>query len=150
MSHSDNNAVIRLFPSRSKSSWNDLCFLVPNVALQPERDPCIPSPCGANSICQLIGETAACSCSPNYIGSPPNCRPECTINSDCPRNKACIREKCKDPCLGSCGFEAICSVFNHVPICTCREGYTGNPFEQCRPQPLQSKASYIPYFIKED
>lgn len=109
-----------------------MSFLVPVVAPQPKPDPCLPSPCGANALCQQVGETAACSCAADYIGSPPNCRPECTVSSDCSPNKACMNEKCKDPCLGSCGFDAICSVHNHVPICTCREGYTGNPFEQCR------------------
>lgn len=72
-----------------------------------------------------------CSCLPNYIGRSPNCRPECTINSECPANLACINEKCGDPCPGSCGLYAQCSVTNHRPICTCPVGYTGDPFANC-------------------
>lgn len=100
----------------------------------PPRDPCIPSPCGLNSDCRSVGGTPSCSCLPNYTGSPPNCRPECTINPECPSNLACMREKCRDPCPGSCGFSAQCEVINHTPICTCPAGYTGNPFENCSPR----------------
>lgn len=71
----------------------------------------------------------------NYIGVPPNCRPECSINSDCPADKACIREKCRDPCPGSCGLLARCSVINHTPSCVCPEGYTGDPFVGCNTMP---------------
>ncbi|XKL63794.1 hypothetical protein PGB90_006158 [Kerria lacca] len=66
-----------------------------------------------------------------YIGVPPNCHPECLVNSDCSSNLACIKEKCRDPCPGSCGFNSICSVFNHIPVCTCLEGYTGDSFTNC-------------------
>lgn len=68
---------------------------------------------------------------PNYIGNPPTCRPECTLSSDCDQTKACINQKCEDPCPGSCGLKAECSVVNHNPICTCRQGYTGDPFTAC-------------------
>lgn len=95
------------------------------------ENPCVPSPCGPNSQCRVIGTQAACSCVPNYIGQPPNCRPECTINAECPSNLACIKEKCQDPCLGSCGVNALCSVVNHNAICTCISGYEGDPTMQC-------------------
>lgn len=98
-------------------------------------NPCVPSPCGPNSICQDINGAPSCSCISGYYGSPPNCRPECTINSECVSRLACIRQKCTDPCPGSCGFGAQCSVINHVPICTCPEGYTGDPFTSCQPKP---------------
>lgn len=66
----------------------------------------MPSPCGPNSKCQMISGNPACSCLENFIGAPPNCRPECVLNSECPSQQACIQQKCKDPCPGSCGFEA--------------------------------------------
>lgn len=69
----------------------------------PKLNPCLPSPCGPNSECKVIRDTAACSCLVNYIGSPPNCRPECTINPECPRDKACMKQRCVDPCPGVCG-----------------------------------------------
>lgn len=79
-----------------------------------------------------------------YIGSPPNCRPECVINPECTSNLACIREKCTDPCPGSCGFAAKCSVINHTPICVCPEGYTGDPFTSCTPKPPTRKLLTFP------
>lgn len=103
------------------------------------KNPCVPSPCGPNSECRDIGGSPSCSCSQNYIGSPPNCRPECTISAECLSNLACIREKCLDPCPGSCGLGAQCNVLNHIPICTCLEGLTGDPFTSCNPIPPTRK-----------
>lgn len=99
------------------------------------RDPCAPNPCGPYSTCRAVGDSHSCSCLPTYIGSPPNCRPECRINSECSSNLACIREKCKDPCPGSCGFNANCNVLNHIPNCVCYDGYGGDPFVGCNPKP---------------
>ena len=94
--------------------------------------PCSPTPCGPFSTCRESNQVAACACQPNYIGVPPNCRPECSINAECPSNKACLNEKCIDPCPGSCGPNAECVVQNHQPICRCPAGYTGDPFRDCR------------------
>lgn len=102
-------------------------------------NPCVPSPCGPNAECRDIGGVPSCSCLATYIGSPPNCRPECTINSECQSSLACIREKCIDPCPGSCGVGAICNVINHTPICSCPNGYTGDPFNNCYPKPPPRK-----------
>lgn len=55
------------------------------------------------------------------------------MNSDCPRIKTCINQNCVDPCPGTCGRDARCDVVNHVPMCSCPPGYTGNPFLLCRP-----------------
>ena len=95
-------------------------------------DPCVPNPCGPNSHPPRIsGSRCQCTCLPGMIGSPPNCRPECVINSECPSDKACINRKCQDPCPGLCGVNAYCSVRNHVPICICNQGYIGDPFSTC-------------------
>lgn len=91
----------------------------------------MPSPCGSFSQCRNIGDSPACTCLENYIGQPPNCRPECTIHSECSSDKACINMKCVNPCPGSCGTNALCSVINHIPACRCPEGYTGNTFVLC-------------------
>ncbi|XP_066901573.1 neurogenic locus notch homolog protein 1-like, partial [Halyomorpha halys] len=115
------------------------CYLMPKPSQPPSApqyfNPCLPSPCGPNSQCRNIGMTPSCSCLPEYTGSPPNCRPECLINAECSSNLACIREKCRDPCPGSCGIGAVCNVFSHTPVCTCPEGYTGDPFTNCVPKP---------------
>lgn len=96
-------------------------------------DPCNPSPCGVNSLCRKSNGVAVCTCVAGYLGSPPNCRPECTISSDCPQNQACTNQKCADPCLGTCGVRASCNVVNHNPICSCMSGMTGDPFVFCTP-----------------
>jgi hypothetical protein len=100
------------------------------TALKPvQDDPCNPSPCGPNAQCN----NGVCTCLPEYQGDPyRGCRPECVLSSDCPRDKACIRNKCVDPCPGTCGQNAECSVINHIPICSCLPGYTGSAFVVCR------------------
>lgn len=97
----------------------------------PVGNPCIPSPCGLYSDCRVVQEHPVCSCIPNFLGAPPNCRPECTINSECPADKSCINQKCIDPCPGVCGLNAICRTVNHNPICSCMYGYVGDPFTRC-------------------
>lgn len=114
-------------------------------------DPCFPSPCGSNAICN----NGLCTCLPEYQGDPyVGCRPECIINDECARNKACIKYKCVDPCPGTCGENAICDVYNHIPMCRCPEGLSGNAFIECRPnqsnfQKLISNSNmfYIYFYI---
>ena len=136
-------------PRKCVTSFNQK---VPNRALTappptpttpPVINPCVPSPCGPNSQCRNVGDSPSCSCLPNFLGSPPNCRPECTINSECPSNLACINSKCRDPCPGSCGINALCEVRNHNPNCRCPSGYEGDSFISCypRPAPPQRKIS---------
>lgn len=47
--------------------------------------------------------------------------------------------KCKDPCVGSCGLNTECHVFNHIPQCTCLQGFVGNPFVSCHIHQAQRK-----------
>lgn len=103
--------------------------------------PCEPSPCGPYSNCREVNGHAVCSCQPSYIGTPPSCRPECMISADCPLDKACIKQKCQDPCPGTCGINARCQVVNHNPICSCTAGFTGDPFVRCIQE--ESKLHYL-------
>ena len=94
--------------------------------------PCNPSPCGQNAECIERGVAASCKCILDYIGNPYiECKPECTVNSECPNDKACVNKKCKDPCPGICGVHATCSVTKHIPQCACDPGYFGNAFIAC-------------------
>jgi hypothetical protein len=77
------------------------------------------------------------------IGSAPNCRPECLLNSECPSNTACINQKCVDPCLGTCAPNGECRVINHRPVCSCAAGYSGDGFSSCRPTPVVGKIDYL-------
>lgn len=105
-------------------------FLLGLVIDEP-INPCSPSPCGPNSQCREVNNHAVCSCQVGYIGTPPMCRPECVVSSECTQDKACINQKCNDPCPGTCGINARCQVVNHNPICSCTSGYTGDPFIRC-------------------
>lgn len=119
-------------------------FYVSHLEIIPEHvNPCSPSPCGPNSQCREVNGQAVCSCLPSYSGSPPACRPECVVSSECPFDKACINQKCADPCPGRCGTNAECRVNNHSPICTCISGYTGNAFTICTkiPRKFQTATS---------
>lgn len=64
-------------------------------------------------------------------GTPPNCRPECIINQECPPTRSCIAGRCQNPCEGACGNSAYCTVRNHIPSCECNEGYEGDPYSGC-------------------
>lgn len=105
----------------------------------PPTNPCQPSPCGPNAVCQVLSGAPSCSCLPQFIGIPPKCRPECVSNSECPSQQACINQKCRDPCPGSCGKNAECRTVSHTPMCVCAGDFTGDPFIQCNPRPSKCR-----------
>lgn len=104
-----------------------ILFVVEHAPLNP----CQPSPCGPYSQCRERNGYAICSCLTDYIGSPPSCRPECSVSSDCSSMTACLNQRCIDPCPGTCGLNARCQVILHSPICSCSDGFTGDPFIKC-------------------
>lgn len=108
--------------------------LLTKFPFSAEVRPCEPSPCGPNSVCRVKDGQAICSCQIGYFGTPPTCRPECLVSSECSPDKACISQKCQDPCPGTCGIAARCQVRNHNPICTCPINYIGDPFVKCEKQ----------------
>lgn len=131
--------------------WCIWCIHVePAVIISDPVNPCVPSPCGPNSQCRVsaANEQAVCSCLQHYVGRAPNCRPECTSNSECAGNLACINLRCQDPCVGTCGISTTCLVNNHRPICRCLDGYAGDPFSECSPQSkkvLSQRSLFPPY-----
>lgn len=109
----------------------DACVEPPKPVADPL--PCQPNPCGTNAICLPQRGLSVCQCLPDYYGNPYEiCRPECTRNSDCSSDLACVNEKCRDPCPGVCGINALCQVVNHLPICDCLPHHVGNPYHSCR------------------
>lgn len=106
-----------------------LSLTAPEAAVP--SNPCQPSPCGPNSQCKVTNGQSVCSCLPEYMGSPPNCRPECVVSTECALDKTCTNHKCVSPCPGPCGLNTDCKVINHSPICTCRNSFTGDPFSRC-------------------
>nr|CAI5820430.1 unnamed protein product [Callosobruchus analis] len=95
---------------------------------------CTASTCGRNAQCSIVGGRPVCSCLRGHSGDPlTNCiRAECLDNSDCAGHKTCSAGNCIDPCIGVCGANANCETRNHVPICSCPAGFTGDPFTGCR------------------
>ena len=118
----------------------------PALPVEP-GDPCSPSPCGPNSQCKQVNGQGVCSCLHGYIGSPPGCRPECVVSSECAQNRACVDQKCVDPCPGTCGLNTRCEVINHSPICSCNQGFTGDPFTRCFPIPCKHVFHNIAVFF---
>lgn len=103
-------------------------FLLLLFTDETPKDPCNPSPCGFNTECR----NGICTCIIEYLGDPYiGCNPECVTNTDCPMDKACIRNKCTNPCPGICAINAICNVYNHIPMCSCPDGMSGNAFVEC-------------------
>lgn len=138
--------VVILCLCRLRSYFQLIVLFVCRVVPEPEVHICHPSPCGPYSQCKEFDGRAICSCIENYIGSPPACRPECTINSECFLDKACVNHKCVNPCASSiCGNQARCQAINHNPICSCPLGFTGDPFVLCVPE--ESKRSFAPSHI---
>lgn len=104
------------------------------LAMADKTDGCDIARCGANADCFDKNGLVTCICKPTFFGNPYlACRPECVINMDCPNNLACMNNKCNDPCVGACGVNAHCQVVNHVPICFCAQGLSGDPFVTCYP-----------------
>ena len=65
--------------------------------------------------------------------------PDCTTDSQCDSQLACIDEECKNPCqaIDPCARDANCRVHDTLPLrtmsCICRPGFTGNGFVRCEP-----------------
>lgn len=113
---------------------NAFIHCLPNPPIRNvTANPCDPSPCRIGSVCHAYGsDVAVCDICSNEKGyNNPACRPECLTNSDCEFSKACLNQRCSDPCIGTCGQNAICTVINHNAICSCPHGLYGNPFDHC-------------------
>lgn len=100
------------------------------------RDPClIVSLCAPTAECKAERHRAVCRCPAGYRGDPfVSCKKkECTRDQDCPSDRACIQEKCENPCTikQQCGTHARCFVEQHTVQCACDPPWTGDPKRQC-------------------
>lgn len=106
------------------------------------KQPCLElNPCVNPSKCQALAtipvRTILCICPEGYISSGSGtCKPidttkiiGCVADSDCAPEKSCINNLCREPC--NCGPNAECRVKGHKPVCTCKQGYEGNPEIGC-------------------
>ena len=58
----------------------------------------------------------------------------CRSSSSCPASLACINNQCADPCAATtaaCGTNALCTVVNHLAVCACPAGLTGDARRAC-------------------
>ncbi len=57
----------------------------------------------------------------------------CEDDTECPQYNACNNRKCTDPCVlaNPCATNAACLTVNHQTICSCPDGYLGNPKTAC-------------------
>lgn len=99
---------IKFIPRHSvtKSVWINKLKRSIKCSVPPVMDtpsPCANSPCGANAVCKERNGVGSCACLPEYYGDPyTGCRPECVQNPECDQTRACVNNKCVDPCPGVC------------------------------------------------
>ena len=57
----------------------------------------------------------------------------CDTNQECPDYTACRNSRCINPCAvdDPCAPSASCKVIGHEPVCTCPDGYIGDPRTRC-------------------
>lgn len=74
--------------------------------------------------------------------------PECESDSACPSDRACINQRCQEPCAitNPCGVAADCRTFDHRPICSCPDGWGGNPQLQCYRRTCSRNQATLIYF----
>ncbi|XP_054266899.1 uncharacterized protein LOC128989059 isoform X2 [Macrosteles quadrilineatus] len=116
---------------------NDECISGKICRAKKCTDPC-DTVCGLNTICVVHEGAPMCSCKTGYKGDPfTECKPlnaECTDDSICTTDKACIGHKCVDPCLDYCGLNTVCRVVNHQPVCACLNGFFYKLDKGCLPE----------------
>lgn len=104
-------------------------------------NPCIvANPCAKTAQCSAQNHRAICSCPIDMIGDPftncykePMSKVECTHDSDCSVDTACINKRCQNPCAESnpCAHNAECRISYHRPLCYCPPGWGGDPQRMC-------------------
>ena len=100
---------------------------------------CSPNTCHSSAICESTPSGHTCKCPPGHVGDPftSGCRPEGNCpngDQDCPAHASCIQGRCLNPCENACGANAICSVINRKPVCSCPPKFSpgiGGPNQGC-------------------
>lgn len=112
-------------------------------------NPCeIPKTCGTDAICTPGAHAATCRC-PSHTKGDPNVvcvHLECTDSNDCTQDKACVDNRCVNPCSlpNVCGQRATCVALGHVGLCSCEPGSTGDPLLGCVPVQYCASDSQCP------
>lgn len=86
---------------------------------------CEENPCHPTAICEPTPSLGyRCKCPPNTVGDPISggCRLEGNCpngDTDCPEYTICQNGRCTNPCEQACGANALCSVLDRKPVCSC-------------------------------
>lgn len=69
----------------------------------------------------------------------------CVSNDDCGLSENCQNHNCVNPCVNGnpCDKTAECHIQNHRAVCTCPEGYIGDPFKNCYLKPVDQKPECV-------
>lgn len=68
----------------------------------------------------------------------------CALDVECDKNEVCFQNQCSNPCEHEgCGMNADCQCDNHMKVCSCPVGFTGNPAVEC----VRSKLKHISLLI---
>ncbi|XP_022668562.1 uncharacterized protein LOC111253451 isoform X4 [Varroa destructor] len=96
----------------------------------------LADPCARNALCINTQGGYECNCPPGTVGDPyirgcEKLEEGCKSNEDCPNDKICDNgtKQCISPCF-ICGPSAICTVTNHVALCTCPSELIGDPYDK--------------------
>ena len=83
---------------------------------------------------------------------PPDVIVGCRTDRDCPDFTACENRKCINPCAqrDPCARNAYCKVIMHQPVCTCPDGYIGDPRTNCELRKYPNNTFPLVYFLKVD
>lgn len=91
------------------------------------RPVCDELSCGTNAYCKGMRHQSSCHCRDGTYGDPfVLCKAdeppqaECTIDTDCPSQLACINQHCENPCIRAniCSRDQTCSVLDTAPLRT--------------------------------
>ncbi|OTF84222.1 hypothetical protein BLA29_008012, partial [Euroglyphus maynei] len=131
------------------------------------QNPCeLFGACGQNALCKPLNHDRICTCIPDFTGDPriscervlppPECFSDvecptehicknqhgCRSTLNCPKDKTCVQEKCINPCKqsGACGRNAICLASSHVAVCSCPNGFIGDPNVECKEIPPECRS----------
>lgn len=95
---------------------------------------CASDTCGPQTECYGINHNPVCECLPGYSGNPKlGCNViGCKSDSECPSEKACINQKCENPCEQQpCITKEICRAYNHKAECSCPPGTISGLYGAC-------------------
>lgn len=111
------------------------------------RPVCDDQSCGTSAYCKASKHQPSCYCHDGTYGNPyVEClvektapRPECTSDSECPSQLACINQHCENPCIRAniCRRDQTCSVLDTIPlrtlVCKCPSDMITDPNGNCKP-----------------